>query len=151
MKKLMLMMLMVLLTLPAAAMAMDHSKMDHGSSGMAMGGKMIMLPDVEVDGVMGSAHLMDVKAKMAEHGMPMTHHLMIGFMDSEGNSLADGKVAVKIVAPDGTVSKPIMMMGMSNAFGADVTLDQKGQYKFMIGTKLADGKKRTFELQYHNM
>ena len=126
---------------------MDHSKMDHGS-GMAMGGDMIMLQDVEVDGVMAAGHMMDVKAKMAEHGMAMTHHFMVGFMDTEGEAVDEGQVALKIEYPDGKVSKPIKLMGMDKAFGADVTLDQKGKYNFMVGTKLKDGKKRTFHMHH---
>ncbi|PLX87473.1 MAG: hypothetical protein C0618_06535 [Desulfuromonas sp.] len=128
---------------------MDHGKMDHGG-GMGMGGDMIMLQDEEINGVMGSAHMMDVRAKMAEHGMTMTHHLMVSFMNTEGEPLTKGTVAVKVEAPDGTVSKPIMMMGMSGAFGADITLDQPGMYHFKIGTKLADGEKRTFHFHHQN-
>ncbi len=130
-------------------MDMDHGKMEHGS-GMAMGGDMIMLQDVEVDGVMAAGHLMDVKEKMAEHGMTMTHHIMVGFMNEEGDAVDEGQVAVKVEAPDGSVSKATKMMVMKGQFGADVTLDQKGKYKFMIGTKLADGKKRMFDMHYEN-
>lgn len=161
MKKI-LVLLLVSLMIPAVTIAsscgdhskgghdgMDHSKMDHGG-GMAMGGDMIMLQKVTVDGVTGSAHMMDVKAKMAEHGMAMTHHLMIDFKDGHGMQMAKGKVAVKVEGPDGKVSKPIMMMGMDGAFGADITLDQKGMYKFKIGTKLDDGSKRTFDMHYDN-
>lgn len=173
-KQILTVMLMAMLTIPAGVMAMSHGdedkkmnhdsmeKMDHGGmemdhgkkmehgSGMAMGGDMIMLQDEEVDGVMGSAHLLDTKAKMAEHGMSMTHHIMIGFMDSAGDSLTDGSVAVKVESPDGKVSKPIMMMGMGSGFGADIALEQKGMYHFKIGTKLADGKKRMFHMHYDN-
>lgn len=152
-----LLVLAVILSISVTAMAMkhgDHSKMDHGdmkqTDGMSMGGNMIMLQDITVDGVTGSAHMMDVKEKMAQHGMSMTHHIMIGFKNSHGQELTDGKVAVKVEAPDGKVSKPIMMMGMSGAFGADITLDQKGMYHFQIGTKLDDGKKRSFHMHYDN-
>lgn len=159
-KQLMVVLMAVIMLLPAAAMAMthsdngkkmDHSKMDHGKmSGMDMGDGMIVLPDVEVDNVMGAAHLMDVKAKMAEHGMKQTHHLMIGFMDQNGKAMKKGKVAVKVQSPDGKTSKAIKMMGMKGQFGADVTVDQPGMYMFMVGTKLADGKKRTFHLHFEN-
>ena len=128
---------------------MDHSKMDMG--GMSMGGDMIMLQNEEVDGVKGSAHMMDVKEKMAKHGMATTHHIMIDFKDGHGMSMAKGKVAVKVESPDGKISKPIMMMGMGESFGADITLDQKGMYHFKIGTKLGDGKKRTFHMHHDNM
>ena len=170
-KQLLVMMMAVLLLAPAGAMAMkgmdhgdmkdmkdmDHGsmeKMDHGKKmdhgGMAMGKGMIMLPDVEVDGVMASAHLMDTKEKMAKHGMSMTHHLMVGFMNSQGEDLDKGQVAVKVQSPDGQVAKANKMMVMDGQFGADITLDQQGTYMFMIGTKLADGKKRMFHMSFEN-
>ena len=167
-KQLFVMMMAVLLTVPAGAMAMkgmdhgsmekmdhgDMKKMDHGDmkkmdhGDMKMGKDMVMLPDVEVDGVMASTHLMDTKEKMAAHGMTMTHHIMVAFMDSEGTSLEKGQVAVKVESPDGKISKANKMMAMKGQFGADVTLDQKGTYRFMVGTKLADGKKRMFHMDY---
>lgn len=157
-KQFIILAMLTTMLLPSAAMAMDHGSMDHGKmkaddsahSGMDMGGDMIMLQDQDVDGVMGSAHLMDVKEKMAAHGMSVTHHMMVGFMNSEGMEIKDGQVAVKVQAPDGEVGKPVKMMGMAGQFGADITLDQKGKYMFMVGTKLADGKKRTFHFHYDN-
>ncbi|MDX2480588.1 MAG: hypothetical protein QNK24_09660 [Desulfuromusa sp.] len=153
-KQLFIMMMVVLLMVPAGAMAMkamDHSKMKMGkSSGMEMGGDMIMLQDVEVDDVKASAHLMDTRKKMAEHGMSMTHHLMVGFMADTRKNIEKGQVAVKIKSPDGKVSEANKMMAMSGQFGADVTLDQKGMYTFMIGTKLADGKQRIFHMSFEN-
>ncbi len=146
MKKQIMVLVVMLLMFPLAAMAMQHDM-----SGMAMSGKMIMLQDVEVDGVMASAHMKDIKEKMAEHGMSQTHHFMVGFMNNEGAALSDGQVALKIESPNGSISEPIRLMGMSGAFGSDITLDQKGVYKFIIGTKLADGKTRSFNMEYHNM
>jgi len=161
-----LLVLLLTLMIPVAAMAMNHdghgggsmnhdssASMDHdgGMGGMSMGGDMIMLEDVTVDGIVGAGHLLDVKEKMAQVGMSMTHHLMIGFKDGHGHGVPGGLVAVKVEAPDGSVSSPIKMMAMSGAFGADIALDQKGAYRFIIGTKLADGKPRTFNLQYDNM
>ena len=128
---------------------MDHSKMDHDSS-MAMGGDTIMLQDTEVDGIMASAHLMNVKEKMAKHGMSTTHHFMVGFMDGAKKMVSKGRVALKIESPDGKVSEPNKLMGMSGQFGVDVTLDQHGMYHFMVGTKLADGNNRMFHMHYDN-
>lgn len=148
-KQLMVLAIITALMVPAGVLAMKD--MDHGSmSGMDMGGEMIMLHDQEVDGIMASAHLMDVKAKMAEHGMSMTHHIMVGFMDENGETISEGQVAVKVKSPDGNVGKATRMMGMSGQFGVDITVDQKGQYEFLIGTKLADGKKRTFTFSFDN-
>jgi hypothetical protein len=41
-------------------------------------------------------------------------------------------------------------MGMDGHFGADIVLDKKGMYHFKIGTKLADGKKRTYHQHFEN-
>ena len=150
MKKLLMSLVIVAaLMVPAGVLAMKD--MEHGSmAGMDMGGDMIMLKDQTVDGVVGSAHLMDVKAKMAEHGMKMTHHIMVAFMDDAKQMIDKGQVAVKVQSPDGKLSQAIKMMGMSGSFGVDITLDQKGSYQFMVGTKLPDGKKRTFHFTYDN-
>ena len=50
--------------------------------------------------------------------------------------------------PDGTVGDAIKLMGMDGHYGADITLNKKGMYHFKIGTKLPDGKKRTFHQQF---
>ncbi|NOY12613.1 MAG: hypothetical protein GXP51_02660 [Deltaproteobacteria bacterium] len=153
-KQIFVLMMVALLMIPAAVMAMkmmdgDMSKMSRGSS-MPMGSNMVMLQGSKVDGITASAHLMDVKAKMAENGMSTTHHLMVGFTTDAGEKVSKGQVAVKIEAPDGKVSSAKKMMGMGGQFGVDLTLDQKGSYHFKIGTKLADGKKRVFHMHYEN-
>ena len=146
-KRLMVLAIITALMVPAGVLAMKDMDQD-SMSGMDMGGEMIMLKDQTVDGVVGSAHLMDVKAKMAEHGMKMTHHIMVAFMDDTKQMISKGQVAVKVKSPDGKVGKATKMMGMSGQFGVDITVDQKGKYEFMIGTKLADGKKRTFTFSF---
>ncbi len=134
-------------------MGHDMQEMEHGEGhmGMSMEGKMIMLGAEEVDGVKGMFHLNDVKEQMAKHGMKETHHIMGAFIDvASGEKLEEGTVAVKIEDPDEKVSKPIMMMGMDGHFGVDIALEKKGMYHFKIGTKLADGKKRTFHMHFEN-
>jgi len=149
--------LMALLIMPISTMAMkkmDHSSMDHSKmsqgEGMSMGGNTIMLEDTKVDGVTASTHMMDIKIKMAEHGMSATHHFMVGFMDEAKKMVSQGQVALKIESPDGTVSNPIKLMGMNGQFGSDITLDQQGMYHFKVGTKFPDGNKRTFHMHYDN-
>ena len=151
-KELLTLMIITALAAPTGVLAMKEMNHDSMSepSGMEMGGEMIMLHDQEVDEVVGSAHLMDVKAKMAEHGMSKTHHIMVAFMDDDKKQITKGQVAVKVKAPDGTVGKATKLMSMSGQFGVDITLDQTGTYQFIIGTKLADGKKRTFTFQFDN-
>jgi hypothetical protein len=155
MRKLIVALMIAGLLIPTAAMAMKHGDhdMDHGKmkhDGMSMGGEMIMLQDVEVDGVMASGHLLDTREKMAALGIKKTHHFMVAFMNTEGEGIAEGQVAIKIESPDGQISRAVRLMGMDGAFGADINLSQKGSYTFQIGTKLADGKKRQFKMHYDN-
>ena len=145
-----------LLVMPVAGFTsgehgMDHSKMDTENLGMSTDGKMIMLGMHEVDGVKGFAHLNDVRIQMAEHGMNETHHIMVAFEDvATGDAIESGVVAVKVEDPDGNISEPIKLSGMDGHFGVDLTLDKKGMYHFKVGTKLADGKKRTFHHHFEN-
>ena len=151
-KKQLIMTLMFLMLVPAAALAMDHSKMDSSSMNkMDMSGmdhsmdSMMMLGNEEVDGVKAMFHLSDVKAEMAKAGQPFTHHLMVNFVDVKtGKTIESGQVAVKVKTPAGVEGAAQMMMGMDGHFGVDLTLDQSGTYKFNIASKLADGKKRKF-------
>ncbi len=131
------------MTLPISSFAMKHTEMDHGS--MQMDGETIPLGEMVVDGVKGTAYLLDVSEAMAKHGMKTTHHLMINFTDTEtGDAIVKGRAATKVKGADGKESKAFKMMSMAKAFGADLTLDQQGPYQFRIGTKLKDKKKRTF-------
>ncbi|RLB75741.1 MAG: hypothetical protein DRH06_07350 [Deltaproteobacteria bacterium] len=156
-KQIFTLILMAIMMVPASSMAaksMDHSGMDHSKmnqgEGMSMGGKTVMLKGDKVEGVTASAHLMDIKIKMAEHGMSMTHHFMVGFMNEAKKMESHGQVALKIESPDGKVSNPIKLMGMNGQFGADITLNQQGMYHFKVGTKFPDGTKRMFHMHYDN-
>ena len=87
-------------------------------------------------------------ASMAKMGMNATHHVMVSFTDEKsGSEIADGKAAVKVKGQD---AKPVMLMLMGAGFGGDVALPGPGMYTFEIGTKLADGNKRQFEVGFHN-
>ena len=120
--------------------------MDH--SGMAAKGDLLELGAKAEKGIKASASLKDVKAAMAKMGMKTTHHFMVAFADEKsGKPLDKGTVAVKIVDPAGTVTGPMELMGMSGHFGADVILDKKGEYKFQVGSKLADGTARQYEFK----
>ncbi len=131
-----------LITIPAYA-EMNMAGMDMTS------GKQIMLPMTATNGVSAMAHLKDIHVAMSKMGMTATHHFMVMFTSQESNEqLTGGMAALKITRPDGQTDKPIMLMAMSNAFGSDITLASKGKYEFAVGTKLSDGKKRTFKFEY---
>lgn len=148
MKKSLLAMLSILvgifpMTLSAA---MDHG-MNHEST--ALEGDMIMIGDAVQDGVKAMAHLKDVGEAMQQMGMTTTHHIMVIFADLKtGKPIETGSVAVKVTGPDGEKSEPVKLMGMQGHFGGDITLARPGQYHFVIGTKMVDGKKRQFELDF---
>ena len=147
-----IMAIVLLMLVPGAALAMDHSKMDSSTmnkmdmSGMDHGSdNMMMLGNEEVDGVKAMFHLSDVQAEMAKAGQPFTHHLMVNFVDVKtGKAIEKGQVAVKVKTPAGMEGKAQMLMGMDGHFVVDLTLDQAGNYQFNIASKLEDGKKRKF-------
>ena len=130
----------------------DHKGHDHSGhddhSGMAAAGDMLDLGMKTEKGVKAMAHMKDVRAAMSKMGMKTTHHFMVMFNDDKsGKAIESGKVAVKITGPDGTVTGPMELMGMQGHFGADVILDKQGEYKFQIGSKVADGTSRQFEFK----
>lgn len=124
----------------------QHQGAHQGHAAMDADGAMLDLGSVSVKGVAAMAHLKDVRAAMAKMGMKTTHHFMAMFTDEKsGKPLEAGKVAVKITSPDGQVTGPMELMGMQGHFGADVILDKPGEYRFQVGSKLADGEARQFE------
>jgi hypothetical protein len=168
--KIIAMLCIVLLSIPLIAFAASHQ--EHGSHGdekameknhhdemgqsghgmkkehakMASDGSVMMIVGSSVSkGVKGMAHIKDVSATMAKMGMKTTHHFMIAFMDeATGEQVETGTVALKITNPDAKVGETIKLMGMDGHFGADIVLDMEGEYHFKLGTKLADGKNRTY-------
>ncbi len=146
------MLLIALLSIPLAAAAVNSDEMGHAGHGMqkehakmASGGSMMMVGSSVSKGVKGMAHIKDVSATMAEMDMKATHHFMIAFIDeATGEPIEAGTVALKITNPDAKVGEPIELIGMAGHFGADIVLDMEGEYHFKLGTKLEDGKKRTY-------
>lgn len=125
---------------------MKHEKMHEG---MDMSKSMIMLGEQTVKDVKAMAHLQDVKEEMAKMGMSGTHHLMLFFQDGgTGKAIKSGTVAVKIKSPSSEESAPLKLMGMEGHFGGEITLKEKGEYQFLVGTKLADGVKRQYQFTY---
>ncbi len=125
-----------------------YAGMDMGGTDMKSGHQ-IMLPTTVVDGVSAMAHLLDIKETMVKRGMAATNHFMIMFTDQKSNKdIPEGIVALKITHPNGHTDKPIKLMTMSNAFGSDITLADRGTYLFTVGTKLSDHNKRIFHFQY---
>jgi len=111
----------------------------------------IMLEGDIKDGVKAIAHLKDIKEAMARHGGSQTHHFMIKFEADGKNQIFDsGLAAVKIIDPEGNKLSPLKMMAMDGSFGVDIELSKSGKYQFEVGTKLSDGKKRTFLFHYNN-
>ena len=147
----------------AMAADMKHGDMQHGdmaqSKDMHKGHDMANMDDgfVEIgkdtkEGVVATvkvkAYDEQARATMAKMGMQATHHVMVFFADEKtGAELAGGKAAVKVQGQD---AKPVMLMQMGAGYGGDIALAGPGMYTFEIGTKLADGNKRQFEVGFHN-
>lgn len=139
-KQIITFLMIVFLAFPISALAMEN--MDHSE------GSMILLGAEEVGGVKASVHLRDIETEMTKHGMKMTHHIMVRFLEMANSvTIEKGQVAVKVKDPSGKVSKAHKLMGMDGHFGVDLILGQKGVYNFIIATKFPDGKKRTFHFQ----
>jgi hypothetical protein len=164
---------------PMAAVAMSHG--EHAEKGQQMSGDMKHHGDMKHDdngmhkghdmnggddflevgkdtqeGVVATVKVKtydeEAKAKMTKMGMDATHHVMVFFTDEKsGNPVAGGKAALKVKGPEDTSAKPVMMMLMGDGFGGDINVKEMGMYTFEIGTKLEDGKKRQFEVGFHNM
>ncbi len=125
-----------------------YAGMNTGSMDMKSGDQ-IMLPSAVSDGVSAMVHLKDIKDAMSKMGMDTTHHFMIMLTDRVSREkMREGTVALKIIRPNGHTDKPIKLMSMSDAFGTDIAINDKGTYTFVVGTKLSDDKKRTFTFKY---
>ena len=113
------------------------------SEAMNMYGKKIH--NSKVNGYEFSYSLIDMEKKAEEAGlsqdMSNTYHLMV-HIKKEGEFVNNLKAGFVVEKPDGTVSKA-MAMGMSNGYGADVHMPDKGKYKIKVkavknGEKLMD-------------
>lgn len=113
--------------------------------GMSSAGVKFMLGTSEVNGVKSVAYLNDVRQQMAKFGLKQTHHIMVFFnaVDS-GKAIETGTVKVVVVRPDGKVANTVDLLAMDGGFGADITLAQKGNYRFEVRTLLVDRKERVF-------
>jgi len=175
MKRHFALMIMVALTMmvPVATMAMSHgehsghggsSSMQHdGHSGhggeMAKdahqghsmneghgSGEMQLIGEQTEEGVKATAKIMVYDADKAKM-VNASHHLMVFFTDAaSGAKIDQGKAAVKVKGAHGD-AKPVELMAMGDGFGADLRVEP-GHYAFEVGTKLADGAKRSFTYQY---
>ena len=118
----------------------QNMDMDHGS--MASGGSDIMMIGTQsVDGMEAMGHLSPVKDGKSQ--------FMLFVKDvKSGSSVAQGTVALKIKGPDGKTGDTIRLMPMNGYFVADIHMMHKGEYSFMVGSKLADEVKRAYEFSY---
>jgi hypothetical protein len=150
MKKIIATLLAVAFVATSIAPAFARSAHNHGHGhDMAGHEEMVLVGEKVVEGVRGEAHLNDVEAEMKKVGMPMTHHFMIAFEDHMSHeAITEGRVALRVTNPDGNTGNPVRLIGMDGHFGADITLHQKGDYVFEVGSSLPDGKTRQFEFTY---
>lgn len=81
---------------------------------------------------------MDKKAKKAgmNHNMKGMYHLMVYVKKGE-NFIDNAKAGFVVKSPDGKLQK-VMAMKMGKGYGADIKMEQKGEYK--IKAKIANDK-----------
>lgn len=60
-----------------------------------------------------------------------THHLLLYLRGADGKSNPPAKVGFEITAPDGGVQRTLTM-GMQGAYGADVAMAAKGEYRIRL-------------------
>lgn len=119
------------------------------ADGMTLRGDMILLGSAVQKNVKAMAHLKDVEKTMTELGGNATHHLMVVFVDQEtGELIESGSAAVKYSYRNQTPGAPVPLTAMQGHYGADLALHGPGEYQFIIGTHLADGRKRQFQFDF---
>src|SRR6056297_315445 len=158
-QRILLIVTLALLVLPAASFAMkdmDSGGMEMDHDGMDMTEDMIMLGTAAQTGVKAMAHAQvydsAARSTLAEMGQEASHHFMVMFTDEQtGEMIPQGQVAVKVRPAGGDWSSPVKLMpikmDMGDGFGGDIKI-ASGTYEFSIGTLLADGQKRLFQLDY---
>jgi hypothetical protein len=140
---------MLTLTAASHAVAMDHSKMGHGTAAAAPAATAENpaaaskeIRTAVVKGYTLTYTLIDTRKMMAASATPMTHdmsklkshHLMVNPVAPDRKPVAGGKAGYLVVQPDKTEVKAMTML-MEGGFGADIDLVAKGDYK--ITTKIA--------------
>ena len=145
MKKLILTCTAILALAAPAAFAADHG--GHGGHGAAAHEEVI-------DGVKATFTVQTMKEAMKAMGMEMpkgvkeTHHISVAFKDvKSGKALSEGKVTVKVQAPDKSAQTKDFM-GMQGHFGADFDMAKKGKYGVMCKFQLKDNKVRQAKFWY---
>ncbi len=121
----------------------------HSVDGRALPGDMIILGNAVQNGVKAMAHLKDVEETMADLGGDATHHLMVVFIDQDtGGVIESVSAAVKFRYQNQKFADPISLTAMQGYYGADLALMGPGGYQFVIGSQLADGRKRQFHFDF---
>ena len=137
------------LSVPFAAVAMDH---DHGGHGMEHA--MTSAHEEVVDGVKATFNVQTMADAMKEMGMEMpkgvkeTHHISVKFSSVKGGApLTEGTATIKVQNPDKTTQTK-ELMGMHGHFGADFEMSKGGKYGVMCKFQLKDGKVRQSKFWY---
>jgi hypothetical protein len=136
----------ILLICPPAFAGMEHEEHEHsemkheGDEGVKT---------VKSGGYVFKFDLIDMKERMKGMDMDMggmTHHLMVSVEDESGKKITDANVKYKVFSPGGKESETMAMV-MSGAYGADISMSEKGKHGIACLVKIGD-KKELVKIQY---
>lgn len=138
-----LVLLFCFLACPALAEQTDVTEQSIQISTMKQIGEMTTV------GVIATAH---IAALDPAKNAGQTHRVVVSFVNEKSKlPLAKGLVGIKHRKLFGDVSEPVWMRSVDNQpelFIADVSLNRRGTYLFIVGSKLEDDKKRQFTFQF---
>jgi len=104
---------------------------------------MVVLGTVTADDIQAMAHLQALPED-AKRQPPATHIFMVAFEKKQGKTIDQGRAAIKVTSPDGQTSKGFNMTFKGGFFSTELVLKDPGDYTFLVGAKVLDGKARQF-------
>jgi len=104
---------------------------------------MVVLGTVTADDIQAMAHLQALPED-AKRPPPATHIFMVAFEKKQGKTIDQGRAAIKVTSPDGQTSKGFNMTFKGGFFSTELVLKDPGDYTFLVGAKVLDGKARQF-------
>jgi hypothetical protein len=108
----------------------DHSGHEQHGTDANKGATDKYFHQTHIDGYHFSYELIDMREKLKNQKIQVTHHLML-IIAKDGSAVEPQKAGFLITAPDGT-KQQAMAMTMGGGAGANIDLSQKGEYAIKV-------------------